>query len=95
MRILTIILALSFSASSYAGCHTGKLARDTVRAIALVSDMSMITDIVGGCPSVCNIWANYRNHGYSDYYTVQIDENSCRVTELKLIEAHQPVKDAG
>lgn len=71
-------------------CDGSKLARDAIRAVALVSNRAMITDLVGGGEY---IWANYRNHGYSDHYFVKVDSSECRLLELKLIAANEPIKE--
>jgi hypothetical protein len=94
MKIISILgglLLLPILAQAQ-DCYAPKLARDAIRAIALVSDRSMITDMVGG-GSGEDIWANYRNHGYSDHYQVKIDLNSCRVLDLHLVEANGPIKE--
>lgn len=91
-KVLVALAAFSFPlVASAESCYGPKLARDAIRAIALVSNKAMITDIVGGAGD--EIWANYRYHGYSDHYQVKIDEKQCRVLELKLIAANEAVKE--
>ena len=91
--IITMSVIISANLSFASDCFVSKLARDSIRAVVLVSDQAMITDMVGGCHKGCEIWANYRNHGYSDKYFVQVDEKSCRITKLKLIRANLPIKE--
>jgi len=91
----TCLLTLAAVPSlSFADCYGPKLARDAIRAIALVSDRSMITDMVGHCPDACEIWANYRNLNYSDRYEVVVNEKDCRVISLKLTGANLPVQNS-
>lgn len=89
--VLALALLVSPQFAFAQGCYGPKLARDAVRAVALISDRSMITELVGGGE---HIWANYRHHGYSDHYQVKVDEASCRVLELRLLEAGGPIKEA-
>lgn len=81
------------STFAQAKCNGVKIARDSIRAVALVSEQFMITDLVGGCDGdlVCEIWANYRNHGYADKYQIKV--SSCRVESFELIAKKLPVKD--
>lgn len=90
--VLTSIVFFS-SAFAQAECNEAKIARDSIRAVALISNQSMITDLVGGCDSdlICEIWANYRNHGYADKYQIKVRE--CRVESFELIAKKLPVKD--
>ena len=95
ITISVFLLAVGILPSSsfaVADCYGPKLARDAIRAIALISNRSMITDMVGGCPDTCDISANYRHHGYSDRYEVVVDEKECRVISLKLTGAHLPIQ---
>jgi len=63
----SIIFLCSFAAmTSIASteCYTPQIARDAIRAIALVSHREMITDLVGGAidsgeQSTYSIWANF------------------------------------
>lgn len=84
------LVLFSTSLARAESCYGPKLARDAIRAVALVSNRSMITDMVGGADEV---WANYRNHGYSDHYRVTVDAGNCRVLELKLLSAGEPIKE--
>jgi hypothetical protein len=92
------LLVCSLSASAEA-CNASKLARDSVRAIALISDRSMISDLVGGLDQhnddqqSFRIWANYRAFNYSDEYYVTVSNKECRVTLFKLTESKLPVKE--
>lgn len=88
--IVTLIVLLPALASAQ-DCYLPKLMRDAVRAVALVSDRSMITDIVGDASG--DLWANYRYHGYSDHYQVKADAKSCRILSLVLVEANGPIKE--
>lgn len=86
------VLLLSSIAS--AECYTSKIARDAVRAVALVTNRAMITDLVGGYDGgAFTIWANYRNHGYADKYEVKVEPKTCRVISLNLLGHDLPVKD--
>jgi hypothetical protein len=91
MRFTFLLLLATPSYASAQECYGPKLARDAVRAIALISDRAMITDMVGGSDG--HIWANYRNHGYSDHYLVRVDSRACRVLELRIIETNVPIKE--
>ncbi|MBF0205931.1 MAG: hypothetical protein HQK53_03495 [Oligoflexia bacterium] len=102
MRLVTVLLGVYLVIApmiSQANCYTPKIARDAIRAIALISDRAMITDLVGGLvSSVSNqdsyvIWANYRNHGYSDKYEVIIESRECRVLMLNLVDKNLPIKE--
>ena len=97
---LIIPVCILFSMSSIASreCDTSKIARDAIRAIALISDQAMITDLVGGAIEIgeqtsYRIWANYRNHGYSDKYEVTVDNDGCRVISLHLTGRNLPVQN--
>jgi hypothetical protein len=78
-----------------ANCYGPQLARDAVRAIALVSNRANISDIVGGCSQedICQIFANYRSLNYADLYQVKYDQSQCRVTELKLVQSGAEVQN--
>ncbi len=88
------LLSLSALATVTTNCYPPKVARDAIRAVAIVTDRSMITDVVGSCSDRCQLWANYRNHGYSDHYEVTVESGECRVTSLKLIGARLPIREA-
>jgi hypothetical protein len=97
-NILFSLLAILVSSSmASADCYTAKTARDAVRAIALVSNQSMITDLVGGPLSSGDdadsyqIWANYRHHSYADRYEVSVERKTCRVRLVRLVAAHLPI----
>lgn len=93
MKILCIAVSFCMPLIAQAeSCYGPKLARDAIRAVALVSNRSMITDMVGG--SGFDIWANYRNHGFSDHYHVVVDSKACRVLELRLVKAGEPIQNA-
>lgn len=97
----SIIFLCSFAAmTSIASteCNTPQIARAVIRAIALVSHREMITDLVGGAidsgeQSTYSIWANYRYHSYSDKYEVIVEEGSCQLISLRLVERNQPIKN--
>lgn len=92
MKIL--FLSLFVSQAAFAGCYGPQLARDSVRAIALVSGRSQISDMVGGCAgNTCQIAANYRAANYSDLYQVSFSETECRVLSLKLLASNQPIQN--
>jgi hypothetical protein len=94
MKFLFLLLFLFSGSVTAQTCYAPKMARDAVRAIALVTDRSMITDIVGAAVfDTYQIWANYRSHGYSDHYRVKVSEKECRVLELKLVTASGPIKN--
>ncbi len=100
MRSLLILSGLVLTSSlASAECDTSKTARDAVRAMALISDRAMITDLVGGTVGgeenvvTYNIWANYRHHNYADNYQVAVQPGKCRVMSLKLLGYDLPVKD--
>ncbi|OFZ31115.1 MAG: hypothetical protein A2622_00490 [Bdellovibrionales bacterium RIFCSPHIGHO2_01_FULL_40_29] len=77
-----------------ASCYGPQLARDAIRALALISNRSQISDLVGGCQkTTCKIAANYRQAQYADLYHVTYDEIQCRVTTLTLVTSGMPVQD--
>lgn len=91
---VVVLIGISGHQSIAEECYGPKLARDAIRAVALVSNKSMITDMVGNCLDVCNLWANYRYHKYSDQYAVSVNEKECRVLNLTLVKAKGPIKEA-
>jgi len=84
---------------AHADCYPPKMAQDAVRAIALISDRSQITDLVGGQSSsspgqqTFRIFANYRYHNYSDKYEVVIDSEKCRVSSFILVDSNLPLQN--